>query len=107
MEPLNYKVNSNPHINEACISISNIKKQVKVIAHADDTTAILTTTLSYHYLKDRYIKFGNVSGSRVFTDKTEIFTKGQIEGLPNAYQKERITVFGYNIGIDVMKDSLP
>ena len=45
LEPLLFKVNFNIFIKG--ISIPNIKKEIKIIAHADDTTAILTSALSY------------------------------------------------------------
>ena len=96
LEPLIYKINSNPLIRG--ISLPNINTQVKNVQHADDTTAIITTALSYKYLEQEHNKFGKISGSKTNQDKTEIFTTRFIEGLPLEFQKDRIKVFGFYFG---------
>ena len=96
LEPLLFKVNFNIFIKG--ISIPNIKKEIKIIAHADDTTAILTTALSYKYLQQENNNYSIVSGSKINSDKTEIFNPDNIEGLPTKDQKDTIKIFGYYFG---------
>ena len=61
-----------------------------MIAHADDTTAFITSALSYKYLENENLEYCKVSGSKINTDKTEIYTQGNIEGLPKTLQKKSI-----------------
>ena len=61
-----------------------------MIAHADDTTALITTALSYKYLENENLEYGKVSGSKINNNKTEIYTQGTVEGLPKTLQKTSI-----------------
>ena len=96
LEPSIYKINSNPLIRG--ISLTNIETQLKNVQHADDTTAILTTALSYKYLEQEHSKFGKVSGSKTNQDKTGIFATRFIEHLLLKFQKDRIKVFWFYFG---------
>jgi hypothetical protein len=85
IEILSIRVNKNQEI--VGINVPNIKNQVKMMQHADDCTNFIKDGYSYKALMQEYAKFGNVSGSKINTEKTEILLvgnwRGKKHGLPS------------------------
>ena len=73
------------------------------IQHADDMTVIVTKEMSYKILNNETKDFGNVSGSKINVDKTEILCFGNFEAIPKRYIKDTIKVLGCFFGKDEHK----
>ena len=70
LEPLISKIQSDNLIQG--LRIPNGNQEIKSIQHADDMTVIVTKEMSYKILNNETKDFGNISGSKINVDKTEI-----------------------------------
>ena len=96
LEPLISKIQSNTLIQG--LRIPNGNQEIKSIQHADDMTVIVTKEMSYKILNNETKDFGNVSGSKINVDKTEILCLGNFEAIPKRYIKDTIKVLGCFFG---------
>ena len=100
LEPMIFKINSNPHI--LGIDLPNCENNTKSLQHADDTIVIIKDKKSYKYLNEETNLFGKNSGSKINQDKTEILTFGNWEDLkeitPANLFKDKIKVYGIIFG---------
>ena len=107
LEPMIFKINSNPHI--LGIDLPNCENNTKSLQHADDTIAIIKDKKSYKYLNEETNLFGKNSGSKINQDKTEILTFGNWEDLkeitPANLFKDKIKVYGIIFGKNEIKEN--
>lgn len=99
LEPLIYYINQNKNI--VGISIPNYSQQIKTIQHADDTSALVSSEMSYTYLMDEYKHYSKISGAKINNDKTEILKIGKWKDkqiLPIHLIKKYIKIFGIIFG---------
>ena len=85
LEPLIFKINSNPNIQG--ISIPNTQKETKSLQHADEIIVIIKNKKSFSNLNKETKKYSENSGSKINQDKTEILTFGNWDDLKNQIQK--------------------
>ena len=96
IEPLIYKISQNTLIKG--IKIPNCEREIKTIQHADDINSIITTDTSYTQIQKEYKKYGEVSGSKINEDKTEILTFSAYDGISKEYIKYNIKILGCFFG---------
>ena len=102
LEPLISKIQSNTLIQG--LRMPNGNQEIKSIQHADDMTVIVTKEMSYKILNNETKDFGDVSGSKINVDKTEILCLGNFEVNPKKYIKDTIKVLGCFFGKDEHKN---
>ena len=97
LEPMIFKINSNPHI--LGIDLPNCENDTKSLQHADNTIVIIKDKTSYKYLNEETNLIGKNSGSKI---KTNILTSGNREDLkeitPANLFKDKIKVYGITFG---------
>ena len=107
LEPMIFKINSNPHI--LGIDLPNCENITKSLQHADDTIVIIKDKKSYKYFNEETNLFGKNSGSKINQDKTEIFTFGNWGDLkeisPANLFKDKIKVYGIIFGKNEIKEN--
>ena len=107
LEPMIFRINSNPHI--LGIDLPNCENNTKSLQHADDTIVIIKDKKSYKYLNEETNLFGKNSGSKINQDKTEILTFGNWEDLkeitPANLFKDKIKVYGIIFGKNEIKEN--
>ena len=108
LEPLIFKINSNPNIQG--ISIPNTQKETKSLQHADDTIVIIKNKKSFSNLNKETKTYSENSGSKINQDKTEILTFGNWDDLkesnPENLFKNKIKVYGVIFGENEIQENL-
>ena len=73
-----------------------------MLQHADDCTNFIKDVKSYNELMKEFENFGQISGSKINTEKTEILLigdwRGKKHGLPLHLIKDKIKTLGINFG---------
>ena len=108
LEPLIFKINSNPNIQG--IKLPNNSKETKSLQHADDTIVIIKNKKSYTALNTETKKYSENSGSKINQDKTEILTLGNCNDLKDSISKtlfkDKIKVYGIIFGENEIQENL-
>ena len=109
LEPLIFKINSNPNIQG--IKLPNSSKESKSLQHADDTIVIIKNKKkTYTALNTETKKYSENSGSKINQDKTEILTLGNCNDLKHSISKtlfkDKIKVYGIKFGENEIQENL-
>ena len=108
LEPLIFKINSNPNIQG--IKLPNNSKETKSLQHADDTIVIIKIKKSYTALNTETKEYSENSGSKINQDKTEILTLGNCNDLKDSISKtlfkDTIKVYGIIFGENEIQENL-
>ena len=104
IEPQAINIKNNKNIKG--ITIPNHKDPIKIFQHADDVSAIIKTNREYNNYIEDFNKFGEVSGSKINKEKSEIMLIGEHNNtydLPEENIKKHIKILGITYGETAQK----